>query len=82
MARLVPLNSFKPLRNFLTDYAKAMDLFCYLLFVVVFANARCLFVVALWSPVGEGLTSWLFCVRCFLVFLSLSHSVTWVRCGT
>ena len=33
-----------------------MDLF--LLFLFVFANARCLFVATLFSPVGEELTSW------------------------
>ena len=52
----------KPSSNFLTDRAKAVDLFRYLLFVFVFANTRCLFVAALWSPVGEGLTSWLSCM--------------------
>ena len=38
----------------------------------------------LWSPTENGLTSWLFCVLRFLnnVFLSLSHMVSWVRCGT
>ena len=29
-----------------------------------------------------GLTSWLYSVWCFLVFLSLSHVVSWVGCGT
>ena len=29
---------------------------------------RCLFIVALWSPVGKGLTSWLPCVWHFVVF--------------
>ena len=57
-----------------------MDHFRYLLFVFVFARAP--FVTALWSPVQEGLTSWRSCTWCFLVFLSLSHSVSWVRCGT
>ena len=28
----------------------------------------CLFVAALWSPAGKGLTSWLLCMLCFLVF--------------
>ena len=28
----------------------------------------CLFLVALWSPAGKELTSWLSCVFCFLVF--------------
>ena len=33
------------------------------------------------SPAGKGLISWpLFLM--FIVFLSLSHVVSWVRCGT
>ena len=34
----------------------------------------------LWSPAGKGLTSWLLLVM-FIVFLLLSHVVSWVRCG-
>ena len=30
----------------------------------------------------EGLTSWFSCVWCLLIFLSLSHMVSYVRCGT
>ena len=40
-----------------------------------------LFIAALWSPAGKGLTSWLLLVM-FIVFLLLSHVVSWVRCGT
>ena len=39
-----------------------------------------LFIAALWSPAGKGLTSWLLLVM-FIVFLLLSHVVSWVRCG-
>ena len=39
-------------------------------------------IVALWSPTGKGLSSWLSCVWCFIVFLSLFPVVSWVRCGT
>ena len=35
----------------------------------------------LWSPAGKGLTFWLLLVM-FIVFLLLSHWVSWVRCGT
>ena len=35
-------------------------------FVFAFAILPCLFLAALWSPVGKGLTSWFFCLRCFL----------------
>ena len=37
-----------------------------------------LFIVALWSPAGKGLTSWLLLVT-FIVFLLLSHVVSWVQ---
>ena len=40
-----------------------------------------LFIGALWSPAGKGLTSWLLLVM-FIVFLLLSNVVSWVRCGT
>ena len=57
-----------------------MDPFCYLCFMSVMLS--CLFFAALWAPVGKGLVSWLSCVLCFLVFVSLSSVVSWVRCGT
>ena len=38
-------------------------------------------IAALWSPAGKGLTSWLL-LAMFIVFLLLSHVVSWVRCGT
>ena len=31
---------------------------------------------------GKGLAYWLSCVLCFIVVLSLSDMVPWVRCGT
>ena len=40
-----------------------------------------LFICALWSPAGKGLTSWLSCVVCngeFVIFPLVSG----VRCGT
>ena len=40
-----------------------------------------LLIAALWSPAGKGLTSWLL-LAMFIVFLLLSHMVSWVRCGT
>ena len=40
-----------------------------------------LFIIALWSPAGKGLTSWLSFVisNCEFVTFPL---VSWVRCGT
>ena len=65
-----------PRRCFLGDH------FCYLFFMFVFDMLSSLLLAALWSPVGKGLTSWLFYVLCFLVLLSLSHMVSRVRCCT
>ena len=48
---------------------------------VCYSFAR-LFIDALWSPTGKGLTSWLSFVVSYCVFLSFSHVVSWVRCGT
>ena len=40
-----------------------------------------LFIAALWSPAGKGLTSWFVFVM-FNCVLSLSNVVSWVSCGT
>ena len=45
---------------------------------LVFLMLSRLFVAALWSPAGKGLTSWLLLVM-FIVFVLLSHVVS---CGT
>ena len=59
-----------------------MDLFfCYVCFLFVSVMLSCMFLAALGSPGGKGLTSWLSCVLCFLVLLSLSHIVFRVRSG-
>ena len=52
------------------------------LFCLVFAMfcAR-LFICALWSPAGKGLTSWLSFVVVFCEFVTFPL-VSWVRCGT
>ena len=59
--------------TFFTGPSKAVLLlwifFLHLYFVLV-----CLFLAALWSPAGKGLTSWLSCMWCFLVFC---HFPTW-----
>ena len=50
------------------------------LFCLVFAMF-CMFICALWSTAGKGLTSWLSFVvsNCEFVTFPL---VSWVRCGT
>ena len=52
------------------------------LFCLVFAMfcAR-LFICALWSPAGKGLTSWLSFVVSNREFVTFPL-VSWVRCGT
>ena len=47
-----------------------MDHLCYV--CLVFVMLSCLFIAALWSPEGKGLTSWLLVVM-FIVILLLSH---------
>ena len=56
-----------------------MDHLCYL--CLLFASISRLFIAALWSPAGKGLTSWLSFVM-FNCVLLLSHVVSWVMCGT
>ena len=55
-----------------------MDHLCYLCLVFVMLSR--LFITAVWSPAGKGLTSWLSFVM--FVIMSFSHVVSWVRCGT
>ena len=49
-----------------------------LAFVFVFAILFFLFLAALWSPAGKGLTSWLLsCMWCFLVFCHFPIGCQW-----
>ena len=56
-----------------------MDHLCYFCLVLLCFHAS-LFVEALWSPAGKGLTSWLLFVisNCDVVTFPLA---SWVRCG-
>ena len=56
-----------------------MDHLCYFCLVSVMFSR--LFIAALWSSTGKGLTSWLSFVM-FNCVLLLSHVVSRVRCGT
>ena len=56
-----------------------MDHLCFL--CLVFLMLSGLFIAALWSPAEEGLIFWLLLVM-FIVFMLLSHVVSWVWCGT
>ena len=52
---------------------------CCLCFVFVLFSW--LFIVALWSSAGKGLTSWLSFICCFIVYVSLSHVVSFQGYG-
>ena len=56
-----------------------MDHFCYFCLVLLYFRAR-LFIDALWSPAGNGLTSWLSFVMSYCEVVTFPL-VTWVRCG-
>ena len=56
-----------------------MDHLCYLCLVFVMLSR--LFIAALCSPEGKGLTSWLLFVKSFVIVL-LSLLVSLDRCGT
>ena len=45
-----------------------MDHLCYL--CLVFVMFSCLFIAALWSPAGKGLTSWLSFVMFYCAFVT------------
>ena len=55
-----------------------MDHLCYLCLYLLYFRAR-LFIDALWSPAGKGLTTWISFVmsNCEVVTFPL---VSWVRC--
>ena len=58
-----------------------VDLLCFFSVMRLLCLCTCLFICALWSPAGKGLTSWLLFVvsNCEFVTFPL---VSWVRCGT
>ena len=81
--RFAPWNWFKPSSKIFywpfLGGTSLVDHLCYL--CLVFYMLSRLFIAALWPPAAKGLTSWLLFV-CLIVFLSLSHLVSWVCCGT
>ena len=58
-----------------------MDTLCYLCFIHIFVMLSSLLLAALLAHAGKALTSLLSCVFCFLVCLSLSIMIFWVRDG-
>ena len=79
----MPSNMFNPFRFVLLTFSNAVLLlwvFFYLCFVSVMLF--CMLIAALWSAAGEGLTFWLSCMWCCILFLSLSRVLSWVRWNT
>ena len=78
------LTGLSPPVKYFTDRSKAvLLLWIFYVFSVLclLCLCRCLFICALWSPAGKGLTSWLSFVvsNCEFVTFQL---VSLVRCGT
>ena len=83
--RLVPLNRFKPYNKIFywpfQGGASFLDLLYFCSVLCLLCLCVRLFICALWSPAGKGLTSWFSFVvsNCEFVTFPL---VSWVRCGT
>ena len=83
-ARLAPWNGFKPSSKiFYSPFqggTSFVDLLCFSALCLLCLCAR-LFICALWSPAGKGLTSWLSFMVSICEFVTFP-SVSLVRCGT
>ena len=82
MVRLVLSNMFKPCSNFLTDHSKTVLLLCNIFVICVSCLSLSYYLKLL--PCGNSLGTDLLALWYmifFLVFLSLFHKVSWVRCG-
>ena len=82
--RLAPRNRFKPsTKIFYWPFqggTSFVDLLCFSVLCLLCLCAH-LFICALWSPAGKGLTSWLSFVVSNFEFVTFPL-VSWVRCGT
>ena len=58
-----------------------MVILCFCSVLCLLCLCARLFICALWSPAGKGLTSWLSFVVSNSEFVTFSL-VSWVRCGT
>ena len=58
-----------------------MDLLCFCSVLCLLCPCLRLFICALWSPAGKGLTSWLLFDVSNFEFVTFPL-VSWVRCGT
>ena len=83
--RLAPLNRFKPSSKIFywlfQGGTSFVDLLCFCSVLCLLCLCTRLFICALWSPAGKGLTSWLSFVVSYCEFVTFPL-VSWVRCGT
>ena len=70
-----------PVKYFTDHFKVVLPLWIICVSCLVFAMLWRLFIAAFYSPAGKELTFWLLFVM-FNVYLSLSHVVSWSRCGT
>ena len=85
MVRLAPLNRFKPSSKiFYRPFQGGIsfvDLSCFCSVLCLLCLCVRLFICALGSPAGKGLTSWPLVCGVFYEFVTFPL-VSWVRCGT
>ena len=83
--RLAPLNRFKPSSKIFywpfQGGTSFVDLLCFCSVLCLLCLCARLFIYALWSPAGKGLTSWRSFVVSYCEFVTFPL-VSWVRCGT
>ena len=83
--RLVPLNRLKPSSKIFywpfQGGTSFVDLLCFCSVLCLLCLCARLFICALWSPAGKGLTSWLSFVVSNWEFVTFPL-VSWVKCGT
>ena len=80
-----PLNRFKPSSKIFNwpfqGGTSFVDLLCFCSVLCLLCLCARLFICAVWSPAGKGLTSWLSFVVSYCEFVTFPL-VSWVGCGT
>ena len=79
-----PLNRFKHSSNIFYWPFQGEKFFCgsFMFFLLrLLCLCACLFICALWSPAGKGLTAWLSFEVSYCEFVTFPL-ISWVKCGT